>query len=189
MDSQTKQGQATATLTRWNIDPAHSEVGFAAKHMMISTVRGRFSEISGYIDFDENDPTSAKIDVEVGVASIDTRQEGRDNHLRSADFFDAENHPSMKFVSTKIEHARGDDYKVTGDLTIRGITKPVTLDATFEGTHPDPWGGTRAGFSASGKINRNEFGLNWNATIEAGGVVVGPEIKLQIEVETVKQAQ
>ncbi len=189
MDSQTQQSQTTATLTRWNIDPAHSEVGFAAKHMMISTVRGRFSEISGYIDFDENDPESAKIDVEVGVASVDTRQEGRDNHLRSADFFDTENHPSMKFVSTKVEHLKGNEYKVTGDLTIRGNTNPVTLDATFEGTHPDPWGGTRAGFAASGKVNRNEFGLTYNAAIEAGGVVIGPEIKLQLDVEAVKQAQ
>ncbi len=189
MDSQTQQGQATTTLTRWNIDPAHSEVGFAAKHMMISTVRGRFSDVSGFIDFDEHNPESAKIDVEVGVTSIDTRQEGRDNHLRSADFFDAETHPSMKFVSTKVEHLKGSQYKVTGDLTIRGTTNPVTLDATFEGAHPDPWGGTRAGFTANGKINRHEFGLDWNATIEAGGVVVGPEVKLQFEVEAVKQQQ
>jgi len=187
MANQAQQSQATRTITRWKIDPSHSEIGFAAKHLMISTVRGRFSDVTGFIDFDEQDPTSAKIDVEVGVASIDTRQEPRDQHLRSADFFDAENHPSMKFVSTRIEHGRGNEYKVTGDLTIRGTTKPVTLDATFEGAHPDPWGGTRAGFSATGKIDRHEFGLNWNATIEAGGVVVGPEIKLQLEVEAVKQ--
>ncbi len=188
MDNQTQQSQAPSTATRWNIDPAHSEVGFAAKHMMISTVRGRFSEISGYIEFDENAPKDSKIDVEVGVASVDTRQEPRDNHLRSADFFDAENHPVMKFVSTKVDHVKGNEYKITGDLTIRDTTKPVTLDATFEGVHPDPWGGTRAGFTGTTKINRHDFGLNWNATIEAGGVVVGPEIKIQLEVEAVKQA-
>ncbi len=189
MDSQTQQGQATTTLTRWNIDPAHSEIGFAAKHMMISNVRGRFSDVAGFIDFDESDPESAKIDVEVSVSSVDTRQEPRDKHLRSADFFDAENHPSMKFVSTKVEHVQGNEYKATGDLTIRGTTNPVTLDATFEGAHPDPWGGIRAGFTASGKINRHEFGMTWNSAIEAGGVVVGPEIKIQLEVEAVKQAQ
>jgi polyisoprenoid-binding protein YceI len=188
MDNQAQSAQATRTLTRWKIDPAHSEIGFAAKHMMISTVRGRFSDISGYIDFNEDDPTSSKIEVEIGVGSVDTRQEPRDNHLRSADFFDAENHPQMKFVSTKVEHGKGDSYKVTGDLTIRGTTKPVTLDATFEGVHPDPWGGTRAGFTASGKINRHDFGLNWNATIEAGGVVVGPEIKIQLDIQAVKEA-
>jgi polyisoprenoid-binding protein YceI len=188
VDNQTQQAQGTSTLTRWAIDPAHSEVGFAAKHMMISTVRGRFSNISGFIDFDESDPSAALVDVEVDVASVDTRQEGRDQHLRSADFFDAENHPQMKFVSRKVEHAKGNEYKVTGDLTIRGTTREVTLDGTFEGAHPDPWGGTRAGFTASGKINRHDFGLNWNATIEAGGVVVGPEIKIQLEIEAVKQA-
>lgn len=189
MENQETQGQATKSLTRWKIDPAHSEIGFAAKHMMISTVRGRFSEVSGFIAFDEGDLTSASIDVEIGVASVDTRQEGRDNHLRSADFFDAENHPSMKFVSTKIEPTKGDQYKITGDLTIRGTSHEVTLDASFEGMHADPWGGTRAGFSATGKINRHDFGLNWNATIEAGGVVVGPEIKIQLDVEAVKQAE
>lgn len=188
MGNDAQQSQATQTTTRWNIDPAHSEIGFAAKHMMISTVRGRFSEISGYIEFEEGAPEDSKIDVEIDVASVDTRQEPRDEHLRSADFFDAENHPVMKFVSTKVDKVKGNEYKVTGDLTIRGTTKPVTLDATFEGVHPDPWGGTRAGFTATGKINRHDFGLNWNAAIEAGGVVVGPEIKIQLEVEAVKQA-
>ena len=189
MEDQAQRSQATGTITRWKIDAAHSEVGFAVKHMMVSTVRGRFSDITGYIDFDEDNHGSALVDVEVGVASVDTRQEGRDQHLRSADFFDAENHPSMKFVSTKVEQDKGNEYKVTGDLTIHGTTRQITLDATYEGAHPDPWGGTRAGFSATGKINRNDFGLNWNAAIEAGGVVVGPEIKLQLEIEAVKQNQ
>lgn len=188
MTHQGEQTQAKSTVTRWKIDPAHSEVAFAAKHMMISTVRGRFSDVSGHIDFDEENPTSAKIDVEIAVTSVDTRQEPRDNHLRSADFFDVENHPTMTFVSSKVERVKGNEYRVSGDLTIRGTTHEITLDASFEGAHPDPWGGTRAGFAATGKINRHDFGLNWNAAIEAGGVVVGPEIKLQLEVEAVKEA-
>jgi len=188
VDDETQQAQATRTITRWKIDPAHSEIGFAVKHMMISTVRGRFSDVSGYIDFDEDHPADSKIEVEVGVASVDTRQEGRDNHLRTSDFFDAENHPRMKFVSTEVVHVKGTEYKVTGDLMIRGVTREVTLDASFEGTNKDPWGGTRAGFSANGKINRNDFGLDFNATLETGGVVVGSEIKLQFEIEAVKQS-
>ena len=182
------QAHETGTITRWNIDPVHSEIGFSVKHMMVSNVRGRFNEVTGHIDFNENDPSTAKIDVEINTHSVDTRQEQRDNHLRSADFFDAENHPKMSFVSTNVEHVKGDNYRVTGDLTIRGTTKPVTLDATFEGVSPDPYGGVRSGFSATGKINRHDFGLDYNAAIEAGGVVVGADIKIQLEVEAIKQA-
>jgi polyisoprenoid-binding protein YceI len=151
-------------------------------------VRGRFNDVTGYNDFDPADPTTAKIDVEIATTSVDTRQDQRDNHLRSADFFDAENHPKMSFISKKVEHAKGDDYRVTGDLTIRGTTREITLDATFEGTSPDPYGGVRSGFSATGKINRHDFGLDYNAAIEAGGVVVGTDIKIQLEVEAIKQA-
>lgn len=182
------QAHETGTITRWNIDPVHSEIGFSVKHMMVSNVRGRFNDVTGHIDFNENDPSTAKIDVEINTHSVDTRQEQRDNHLRSADFFDAENHPKMSFVSTNVEHVKGDNYRVTGDLTIRGTTKPVTLDATFEGVSPDPYGGVRSGFSATGKINRHDFGLDYNAAIEAGGVVVGADIKIQLEVEAIKQA-
>jgi polyisoprenoid-binding protein YceI len=182
------QVHETGTTTRWNIDPVHSEIGFSVKHMMVSNVRGRFNEVTGYIEFDPADPTTAKIDVEIATTSVDTRQDQRDNHLRSADFFDAENHPKMSFISKKVEHAKGDDYRVTGDLTIRGTTREITLDATFEGTSPDPYGGVRSGFSATGKINRHDFGLDYNAAIEAGGVVVGTDIKIQLEVEAIKQA-
>ena len=182
------QTQTTGTRTRWNIDPIHSEIGFSVKHMMVSNVRGRFNDVTGYIDFDPDDPTGAKIDVEIGTASVDTRQEQRDNHLRSTDFFDAENHPKMTFVSTEVEHVKKNEYRVTGDLTIRGTTSKVTLDATFEGVHPDPYGGVRTGFSATGKINRHDFGLSYNAAIETGGVVVGNEVKIQLEVEAVKDA-
>jgi polyisoprenoid-binding protein YceI len=182
------QVHKTSITTRWNIDPVHSEVGFSVKHMMVSNVRGRFNDVTGYIEFDPADPTTAKIDVEIATTSVDTRQDQRDNHLRSADFFDAENHPKMSFISKQVEHAKGDDYRVTGDLTIRGTTREITLDATFEGTSPDPYGGVRSGFSATGKINRHDFGLDYNAAIEAGGVVVGTDIKIQLEVEAIKQA-
>jgi polyisoprenoid-binding protein YceI len=172
----------------WAIDAAHAELGFAVRHLMLSTVRGRFGAVNGTITVDENDPKSAKIDVTVDVASIDTRQEMRDNHLRSADFFDAANHPTMHFVSKRIEGDVTKTFKVIGDLTIRGTTREITLDVTFEGRAKDPWGNDRAGFSASGKLNRHDFGLNWNQALEAGGVTVGAEVKLTLDVEIVRQA-
>ena len=180
--------QAAHDTTTWAIDPAHDELGFAVRHLMLSTVRGRFGAVSGTITVDENDPRSAKVDVTVDVASIDTRQEMRDNHLRSADFFDAANHPTMHFVSKRIEGDVTKTFKVIGDLTIRGTTREIALDVTFEGRAKDPWGNDRAGFSASGKLNRHDFGLNWNQALEAGGVTVGAEVKLTLDVEIVRQA-
>jgi polyisoprenoid-binding protein YceI len=176
------------TTTTWTIDPAHAEIGFAVRHLMLSTVRGRFGTVNGTITVDENDPNTAKIDVTVDVTSVDTRQEMRDNHLRSADFFDVANHPTMHFVSKQIKGDVTGTFKVIGDLTIRGTTKQVTLDVTFEGRAKDPWGNDRAGFSATGKINRRDFGLNWNQALEAGGVVVGDEVKMTLDVEIVRQA-
>jgi polyisoprenoid-binding protein YceI len=168
----------------WTIDPAHTEVSFAVRHMMISTVKGRFADVKGSVAIpDEGEPT---LDVTIGVASIDTREEKRDAHLRSADFFDAEKYPEIRFVSTKTVRAV-DGWKITGNLTIHGVTKPVMLDATEEGTVRDPWGNDRMGFSARGKLDRREFGLTWNAALEAGGVLVGDEIKLHIDAELVKQ--
>jgi polyisoprenoid-binding protein YceI len=178
----------TATRSTWTIDAAHADVGFAVKHLMIATVRGRFGAVTGAVDFDEAHPLSSKIDITVDVSSIDTRQEQRDNHLRSADFFDTANFPTMRFVSTGIAGDVNGEFRVTGDLTIRGVTKPVTLDATAEGRVRDPWGNERAGFSASGKISRSAFGLTWNQALEAGGVMVGDEVKLSIDVELVHQA-
>jgi polyisoprenoid-binding protein YceI len=172
----------------WTIDAAHAELGFAVRHLMLSTVRGRFGAVTGTVLVDENDPKSSKIDVTVDVASIDTRQEMRDNHLRSADFFDAANHPTMHFVSTRIEGDVSKTFKVIGDLTIRGTTRQVALDVTLEGRAKDPWGNDRAGFSATGQINRHDFGLNWNQALEAGGVTVGAEVKLTLDVEIVRQA-
>jgi polyisoprenoid-binding protein YceI len=177
---------ATQTTT-WTVDPAHVEVGFSVRHLMISTVRGRFGTVSGTVIMDEANPENSKVDVTVDVNSIDTRQEGRDNHLRSADFFDVANHPEMRFVSKKIVGDPSDEFKIVGDLTIRGTTHEVTLDASMQGRGMDPWGNERAGFEAKGKINRADFGLAWNAALETGGVVVGDEVKISIDVELIKQ--
>ena len=174
--------------TTWNVDPTHAEIGFAVRHLMISTVRGRFGSVTGTVLADEQNPKNSRIDVSVDVASIDTRQEMRDNHLRSADFFDAANHPTMHFVSKRIEGNVPENFKIIGDLTIRGNTHEVTLSASLEGRGMDPWGNERAGFSATGKIDRRQFGLQWNQAMETGGVVVGDEVKLSIDVELVKQA-
>lgn len=179
--------QAVTQVTRWTIDPAHSEVGFAVKHMMVSTVRGRFSDVAGTIEFDEANPEATKIVAEIDATSIDTRNEQRDNHLRSPDFFGTETHRKITFVSKRVEKTGDNQFKVTGDLTIRGVTREVVLDATYEGTHPDPWGGVRAGFSATTSINRHDFGVSWNQAIESGGVVVGDTVKITLEIEAVKE--
>jgi len=178
---------ATSTST-WTIDPTHTEVGFAVRHLMISTVRGRFGGVTGSVVADESNPTSAKIDVTIDVSSVDTRTEPRDAHLRSPDFFDTEKYPTMRFVGGTIDGDIDGDFTLTGKLTIRDITKDVTLDVTSEGKVRDPWGNDRVGFSAKGKINRSAFGLTYNQALEAGGVVIGDEIKLSIDVELVRQA-
>lgn len=179
---------ATANkTTTWTVDAAHAEVGFAVRHLMISTVRGRFGAVEGKVTLDEATPANSKVDVTIDVTSIDTRQEMRDNHLRSADFFEVEKFPSMRFVSTKVDGDLNGEFTITGDLTIRDVTRSVKLDAEFHGRGGDPWGNERMGFEAKGKINRGEFGLGWNQALEAGGVVVSDEVKLTIEVELVKQ--
>ncbi|HXD48291.1 MAG TPA: YceI family protein [Gemmatimonadaceae bacterium] len=175
------------STTTWNIDPAHTEVGFAVRHLMISTVRGRFGNVSGSVVVDDDNPRNSKVDATVDIASIDTRQEMRDNHLRSPDFFDAEKYPTMRFVSKRIEGDTAKHFKIVGDLTIKDRTHEVTLDASLEGLVKDPWGGERAGYSVSGKLNRTDFNLLWNQVLEAGGVTVGEEVKLSIDVELVKQ--
>ncbi|MDI3341536.1 MAG: YceI family protein [Sphaerobacter sp.] len=184
------QVQATQTATgraRWVIDPVHSEIGFAVRHMMVSTVRGRFGEFSGHIDLDPADPSTASAEVTINVNSIDTRNADRDAHLRSPDFFDAEHYPTITFKSRQIEPLGDNRYRIVGDLTIRGVTREVVLDATVAGPHPDAYGGMRIGISASTSINRFDFGLNWNAAIEAGGVVVADTVKIELEVEAVRQ--
>ena len=176
------------TATTWTLDPMHVEVGFAIRHLMISTVRGRFGSASGVVVFDEENPANTNVDVTIDVAFVDTRQEMRDNHLRSADFFDVANHPVMHFVGKRIEGDVSKKFRLVGDLTIRGITREVTLDVANEGSTKDPWGNDRAGFSASAKLNRSDFNLTWNQALEAGGVVVGEEVKLSIDAEFIRQA-
>lgn len=179
-------GQATTGVARWDIDGVHSEIEFSVRHMMIASVKGRFTKFEGHIDFDPSNPTSGLVDVVIDARSVNTRNEYRDNHLRSADFFDAENHPEIRFVSKRVEPVGGDDYKIVGDLTLRGNTHEVTLDTTFEGIITQQ-GATRAGFSASTTINRFDFGLAWNNTLESGGLVAGDKIKITLEIEAVRQ--
>ena len=176
------------TFTTWSLDPAHSHVEFAVKHLMISTVKGRFGVVRGTVRLDDNDPARGQAEIEIDTDSIDTREPKRDAHLRSADFFDVETFPSITFRSTRIADTTGDRFKLIGDLTIHGVTREVTLDVTAEGRGKDPWGGERAGFSAATKIKRSDFGLTWNQALETGGFVVGDDIKISLDVEVVKQA-
>lgn len=188
----------TTTLTRvvdgieipepgtYAIDPSHTHVGFAVRHLMVSKVRGRFANLSGTVVIGK-DPVDSSVEVSVDLASIDTRDEQRDGHLRSPDFFDVEAHPAMTFRSTSVRHAKGDTWIVDGDLALHGATQPFELELTFEGATKDPWGGTRVGFSAKGELNREDFGLTWNLALETGGVVLGKKITVEIEAEVVKQ--
>lgn len=169
---------------KWTIDPSHTHVGFTVRHMMIAKVRGSFSDVSGEVEI-ADDPLQSKVSVDVQLESIDTGDADRDNHLRTNDFFDIANHPTMTFRSTRVE-ADGDDYIVHGDLTIRGVTNPVALEVEFDGTSKDPWGGTRAGFSAETEINRKDWGMEWNTPLEAGGVMLGDKVKIEIDVQLVK---
>lgn len=169
---------------KWVIDPIHSNVEFSVRHMMVSKVRGRFNDFSGEVEVDE-DITKSKVNATINVASIDTRDENRDGHLKSADFFDVENYPTITFTSTEIV-PDGSDYIIKGDLTIKGTTKGVELKAEFNGAGPDAYGGVRSGMSATTKISRKEFGLTWNAMLETGGAVVGDEVTIHLEVELTK---
>jgi len=184
----TTSTQASSTATTWTLDPMHVEVGFAVRHLMISTVRGRFGTASGVVVFDAANPAHNKVDVTIDVGSVDTRQEMRDNHLRSADFFDVANYPHMHFVGKRVEGDVAKKFRVVGDLTIRDITREITLDVANEGSTNDPWGNERVGFSATAKLNRSDFNLTWNQGLEAGGVLVGEEVKLSIDAELVRQA-
>jgi len=178
---------STLTLagTDWHIDAAHSNLEFAVKHMMLATVRGRFGQVEGTVRFRGDEPETAAVTVVVDVASIDTRSGQRDAHLRSADFFDEASFPQLAYVSRIIEATGEDRYRMVGDLTMRGVTREVVLDARFEGEGQDPWGGTRMAFHATGKLDRRDFGLTWNQALETGGILVGEEIRLSIDVELV----
>jgi polyisoprenoid-binding protein YceI len=186
----TQQAPVAAGATTWTLDQAHSLVEFSAKHMMITTVKGRFGSVAGTIVVDEQNPDRSKVEAEIDAASIDTRADQRDQHLRSGDFLDVEKYPKITFRSKRVQGTSknpGDEFKVIGDLTIRGTTREVTLDAVYDGTGKDPWGGERVSFSATTKIDRRDFGLTWNQMLETGGVLVGNDIKIEIEVQAVKQ--
>lgn len=172
----------------WTLDPAHSSIQFAVKHMVIATARGTFKDYDIAADVDPANFAAANATVTIKAQSLDTNNSDRDAHLRSPDFFDVENHPNITFITKKIEPRGGQDYRIVGDLTIRGITKEVALDGEVSGPAKDPWGNQRLGLSANGKLNRKEFGLNWNVALEAGGFLVGEDVKLNIEAELVQAA-
>ena len=172
----------------WNIDAVHSQATFSVKHMMISTVRGQFNVLSGKLEIDEAHPENSWVEAEVDVASINTRDPKRDGHLVSADFFDAAQYPKITFKSTKVEPTGKDEYRVTGDLTIHGVTKQETFHAEYSGQLKDLYGMQRSGFSVKGSINRKDFGLNWNVALESGGVLVGDKVNIEIDLAAVQQA-
>lgn len=175
-------------MTTWNIDTSHSGVHFSVRHMVIAKVRGAFNRFSGVVELDEQNPAASKVSVRIDAASIDTREEKRDAHLRSADFFDVEKYPELTFESTKVEKLDGDEYRVTGNLTIHGVTKEVVLAAESLGAGKDPWGNDRIAFSATTSVNRKDFGLTWNQALETGGVLVGEKIEISLDVQAVKAA-
>jgi polyisoprenoid-binding protein YceI len=185
--------QRTATQTgtsTWHLDPAHSSVEFSIKHMMMTTVRGRFKEVQATLTADEEHPEGCCVEAEIKVASIDTGSPDRDTHLKSPDFFDAERYPTISFRSNSIEgkvRKEGDRFRVPGELRIRDTTLQVVLDCVYEGRGGDPWGKERAGFSGSTEIDRREWGLKWNQAIETGGVLVANKVRIEMEVQFVKQ--
>lgn len=173
----------------WQIDPSHSHITFTVRHMMISKVRGRFEAFSGSVNFDEANPANTTVNIEVDLTSVNTRDEKRDGHLKSPDFFDVEKYPTMTFLSNRVEQIDAHNGRLYGNLTIKGISKEIVLEVTYAGTAKSPWGIVSAGFSARGAVNRKEWGLNWNQALETGGVLVGDEINIEIELELVEVAE
>ncbi len=176
-------GSGPATAETWEIDSAHSLVEFAVKHMMFTTVKGRFAAVDGTIRADEGDPANSAVQVTIAVASIDTRDEKRDGHLRSPDFFDAEHHPTITFRSTRVTPTGDTTANVTGDLTMHGVTREITLDAEETGRGTSPFGPQVIGFTATTTLNRKDYGLGWNAALESGGVLVGEDVRISLDVE------
>jgi polyisoprenoid-binding protein YceI len=170
----------------YSLDASHTHVGFAIRHLMVSKVRGRFASFSGTVTIGD-DPLASSVEVDVDLSSVDTSDDRRDEHLRSADFFGTDEHPTMTFRSTGVQRGKGDAWLVTGDLTIGDVTRPIELEVTYEGSATSPWGSTSVGFSASGKLNREDFGLNWNQALETGGVLLGKDVTLEIEAEAIRQ--
>jgi polyisoprenoid-binding protein YceI len=177
--------QLTGTYT---IDPSHSRVGFVARHAMVTKVRGGFNDFAGTFTIDAADPAASSAELTIEAASIDTRNADRDAHLKSNDFFAMDQHPQLTFRSTAVEQVSDTDYRVTGDLTLRGVTKPVTIDLEYTGAAIDPWGNTRVGFEGSTKVNRKDWGLNWNTALEAGGVLVSEKVTLEFEISATRDA-
>jgi len=176
------EGTAVPRPGSYAIDKAHSTVEFVARHLMVSKVRGRFDAFEGTVTIAEV-PQQSHVEVTIDASSVSTGESNRDNHLRSADFFDVETYPTLQFRSTKVEHESAANWKVTGDLTLHGVTKPVVLSVEFAGASPTPWGTNAIGFTASTEIDREEWGLSWNAAVETGGVVVSKRIRIELEVE------
>ena len=184
--SRTVNGAEYPAVGTYDIDVSHTQIGFAARHMAVSKVRGRFSKFEGTLELAE-DPADSKVSLSIDASSVDTRDENRDNHLRTNDFFDVATYPTWTFVSTGIKPEGATEWKVLGDLTIRGVTKPVTLDVTLEGVVKDPYGNHRVGFSGSTTINREDFNVAFGAVMEAGGLVVGKKVDIEIELEAVRR--
>ena len=181
---------ALTTLTgNYAIDPAHSRIGFVARHAMVTKVRGSFNEFEGSGYFDAEDPTRSSLELRIQAASIDTRNADRDGHLRGNDFFDMEKYPEIAFVSTAVEAVDAENYRVTGDLTIKGVTKPVTVDFEYTGTALDPFGNRRIGLEGKTTVNRKDWGVSWNAALEAGGVLVGEKVALEFEVSAIRTTE
>jgi len=174
--------------TKWVIDPTHSEIGFKVRHLMISNVSGKFDQFEAEVETENEDFATAQIRATIKTASVNTSNLQRDEHLRNSDFFEVENHPDILFTSQKVEKIDNDNFVLHGNLTLKGITKQVKLQVEYNGFTKDPWGGERAGFVVTGKINRNDFGLSFNAALETGGVVLGDEVKIHSEIQLVKQA-
>jgi polyisoprenoid-binding protein YceI len=189
MSTPVSAASQSTQATKWQLDPAHSAAHFSVRHLMISNVRGEFTKLTGSAQINPADPAKSSVEVTIQAGSLNTREPQRDEHLRSADFFDVTNHPTLTFRSTRVEALGADNFKLTGDLTIRGVTRQVTFDV--EGptaSVKDPWGNIRAGITASAKINRKDYGVAFNALTETGGVVVGDEVKITVEAELIQQA-
>lgn len=186
MDTDTIPALSTGTYV---IDPAHSLIGFVARHAMVTKVRGSFNDFTGTGIFDADDPTKSHLQLTIEASSIDTRNADRDTHLRSNDFFDMEHYPEITFVSTAVGTIDAENYRVTGDLTIKGITKSVTVDFEYTGSAVDPYGNLRIGFEGKATVNRKDWGVNWNAALEAGGVLVSEQVTLEFEISAIRNAE
>ncbi len=179
--------RAEARTSTWKVDPVHTEIGFTVKHLMVTNVKGRFNDFVAQIEIDEEDPTRSSAVLEIEAASVDTHTQQRDDHLRSIDFFDLANHPKISFKSRRIDRVDTDRFSVTGDLTIRGTTREVVLDTEVAGPQKDPWGGERMGIKATTTIDRRDYGVSWNQVLDAGGIALSNDVRIDIELQLIRQ--